>query len=189
MGYYTRQELENMGFKSLGKHVMISTLSRIYNPEMTELGDFVRIDDFCVLMGKITLKNYVHIAMYCHLGGTREGITMDEHSECAYRCAVITHSSDYSLQTLHVPCVPDKYKKGRSGPVYIGKYCLIGYDSLVMPNVTIAEGCSFGAFSYIAKSTEPWGLYDGKPAQRIGDNSKECLDTVEAVERELQGIE
>lgn len=175
MGYLSREELEQMRFKKLGKHVMVSSLSRIYNPELTELGDYVRIDDFCVLMGKITLKKYVHIAMYCHLGGTREGIVMDEHSECAYRCAVITHSSDYSLSSLHVPCVPDSFKTGRSGPVYIGKYCLIGYDCLVMPNVRIEEGCSFGAFSYIAKDTRAWGLYSGKPAERIRDNSKECL--------------
>lgn len=180
MGYYTRAELEGMNFKHLGKDVMISTLSRIYNPEKTEIGDGCRIDDFCVLMGKIILGNYVHIALYTHIGGTDQGVYMDDHSECAYRCAIITHSSDYTLQTLHSPCVPETLKKGRSGAVHIGKYVLIGYDTLVMPGVRIAEGCSIGAFSYVNKDLDGWGMYDGKPAIRIGDTSQELLKENEA---------
>lgn len=185
MGYYSKEELENMGFLSLGKQVMVSTLARIYNPELTILGDYVRIDDFCTIMGKVTLKNYVHIAVYCHLAGTNQGIVMEEHSECAYRCTIITHSSDYSLETLHVPCIPDNLKKGRSGPVYIGKYSLLGYSTLVMPNVTIEEGCTFGAFSYVSSNTKEWGLYDGKPAKRIRNNSKKCLETLAEVEKSM----
>lgn len=175
MPYYTQEQLENMNFKKLGKNVMVSTLACIYNPEMVELGDYCRIDDFCVLTGKVVLGNHVHIALYTHIGGTKYGVYMDDHSECAYRCTIITHSSDYSLETLHSPSVPSEFKGGREGAVYIGKYSLLGCSTLVMPNVKIAEGCSFGAFSYVNKSTEPWGLYDGKPATRIRENSKGCI--------------
>lgn len=176
MGYYSREELEKMNFKYLGKHVMVSTLARIYNPEKTELGDYCRIDDFCVLMGKIRLGNYVHLALFTHIGGTNEGVVMEDHSECAYRCTIITHSSDYSLKTLHCPCVPEYLKSGRSGPVRIGKYSLLGCDTLVMPNVVIEEGCSVGAFSYVNKNLKAWGMYDGKPAKKIGETSKSCID-------------
>lgn len=174
MGYYTNEELQNMGFKYLGKHVMVSTLARIYNPEKTELHDFCRIDDFCVLMGKIKLGRYVHLALYTHIGGTNEGVIFEDHSECAYRCTIITHSSDYSLKTLHSPATPVEYKGGRAGPVFIGKYVLIGYDSIVMPNVIIEEGCSFGAFSFVNKHCHAWGLYDGKPAVRVRENDRGC---------------
>lgn len=176
MAYYTSEELEKMNFKKLGTNVMVSTLARIYNPEMVELGDYCRIDDFCVLTGKVVLGKHVHLALYTHIGGTKYGVYMDDHSECAYRCTIITHSSDYSLDTLHSPSVPSEFKGGREGAVHIGKYSLLGCSSLVMPNVNIAEGCSFGAFSFVNKSTEPWGLYDGKPAVRIRDNKKGCIE-------------
>lgn len=176
MGYYTQEELKKFGFKFLGKNVMVSELARIYNPEKTELHDNCRIDDFCVLMGKIYIGKYVHLALYTHVGGTNHGVFFDDHSECAYRCTVITHSSDYSLETLHTPSTPTELKGGREGPVYIGKYSLLGCDTLVMPGVSVAEGCSFGAFSYVNKDTEPWGLYDGKPAKRIRENSKKCAE-------------
>lgn len=182
MGYYTNKELQNMGFKYIGKHVMVSTMARIYNPEKTELHDFCRIDDFCVLMGKVTLGRYVHLALYTHIGGTDEGVIFEDHSECAYRCTVITHSSDYSLKTLHTPSTPSKYKGGRAGPVRIGKYSLLGCDTLVMPNVTIAQGCSFGAFSFVSKDCDAWGMYDGKPAVRIRENSRACIKLSEELD-------
>lgn len=180
MGYYNTDELRKMGFKYLGKEVMLSKLARVYNPEKTELHDYCRIDDFCVLMGKITLHKYVHLALYTHLGGTNEGIVMEEHSECAYRCAIITHSSDYNLSTLHVPYVDSHLKNGRSGAVYIGKYSLIGYDSLIMPSVKIGEGVSVGAFSFVNHDLDSWGIYDGKPAEFVRKIKKsELLDNVE----------
>lgn len=175
MGYYSRAELEKMNFKYLGDDVMISTLARIYNPEMTEIGDGCRIDDFCVLMGKIVLGKYIHLALYTHIGGTNQGVYMEDHSECAYRCAIITHSSDYTLETLHCPCVPAELKKGRSGPVHIGKYVLIGYDCLIMPGVTIEAGCSIGAFSYVNKDLKGWHIYDGKPIKCVGRTKKESI--------------
>ncbi|MCP1101248.1 acetyltransferase-like isoleucine patch superfamily enzyme [Aequitasia blattaphilus] len=175
MGYYSREELEKMNFKYLGHNVMISKLAQIYSPEKTELGDESRVDDYCVLTGKIKLGKYVHIAMYTHIGGTDEGVEFDDHSECAYRCAIITHSSDYSLSTLHSPCVPGEMKNGRSGAVYIGKYSLIGYDSLVMPNVKIGEGTSVGAFSYVNSDLSSWSIYDGKPAKKVGKTNKKAL--------------
>lgn len=183
MGYYTQEELSNMGFKHLGKNVMLSDKACIYHPERTELHDYCRIDDFCVLMGTITLGRYVHLALYTHIGGTQHGVTFEDHSECAYRCTIITHSSDYSLSTLHTPSTPTEYKGGREGPVKIGKYSLLGCNTLVMPNVKVAEGCSFGAFSFVNKDTEAWGLYDGKPAVRIRDNDRGCITLAKKLDK------
>lgn len=184
MSYLTQEELKRLNLKYCGKNVMVSSLARIYAPEKVELHDYCRIDDFCVLTGRVTLGRHVHLALYTHIGGTDFGVTMEDHSECAYRCAVITHSSDYTLATLHSPSVPEAYKSGRAGAVLIRKYCLIGYNSLVMPGVTLEEGCSFGAFSYINKSTQPWGLYSGNPAVRIRENSKECVRLAQKLEKE-----
>lgn len=182
MGYYTQEELEKMNFKFLGKNVMVSTLARIYAPEKVELHDNCRIDDFCVLTGRVTLGKYVHLALYTHISGMDCGVIMEDYSECAYRCAVLAHSSDYSLEYMHCPSVPSEFKSGLEGPVLIKKHSLLGYNTLVMPNVVIEEGCSFGAYSLVNKSTEPWGLYVGQPAKRIKENSKRCIEFAKQLE-------
>ena len=41
----------------------------IYNPEMVRIGSNVRIDDFCMLSGEITLHNYIHVSAYSALYG------------------------------------------------------------------------------------------------------------------------
>ena len=55
MAYLSREHLENIGFKSLGKNVKVSDKASIYNPELIDIGDNSRIDDFCVLSGKVVI--------------------------------------------------------------------------------------------------------------------------------------
>lgn len=51
--FYTHDELAEIGFKSCGKNVLISRKASIYSPAKIEIGDNVRIDDFCILSGVI----------------------------------------------------------------------------------------------------------------------------------------
>ena len=67
MSYYSKDELKKIGFKSIGKNVKISTKTSIYEPEKMEIGDNSRIDDFCLLSGKISIGKFVHIVPYCNL--------------------------------------------------------------------------------------------------------------------------
>ena len=61
MAYYSKEKLNNMGFKSLGRNVKISDKASIYNFGQIEIGHNSRIDDFCVVSGKITIGRNVHI--------------------------------------------------------------------------------------------------------------------------------
>ena len=62
--FYSRNELNEKGFAFLGKNVLISKMASIYGANKMSIGNNVRIDDFCVLSGKIDLGNYIHIAAY-----------------------------------------------------------------------------------------------------------------------------
>ena len=62
--FYTQNELENLGFKKLGKSVLISRNAVFYGIGKITIGDFVRIDDFCILSGDIILGSHIHIAAY-----------------------------------------------------------------------------------------------------------------------------
>jgi len=76
--FLSREELMEIGFKSIGENVLLSSKASIYGPENIEIGNNVRIDDFCILSGKIKLGSYIHIAAYSALFGGEESITMED---------------------------------------------------------------------------------------------------------------
>jgi len=49
MSVYTDNELHEMGFASIGQNVRVSRKASIYNAAQISIGDFSRVDDFCVL--------------------------------------------------------------------------------------------------------------------------------------------
>lgn len=175
MAYLSESQLQALGFKSIGKNVKISDKASIYNPEYIELGDFSRIDDFCVISGNVTIGKYVHIAPFCLVAGGEKGVIMDDFSGLAYGVQVFSQSDDYSGRTLTNPTVDTKFKNERKATVRIGRHVIIGARSIVFPGVDLAEGCSVGAMTLVNKSTDPWGIYLGNPARRIKERKKDLL--------------
>jgi acetyltransferase-like isoleucine patch superfamily enzyme len=176
MAYLTEIELQKFGFKTLGKNVKISDKASVYNPEKIEIGDHSRIDDFCVISGKIKLGRYVHIAPFCLVAGGDKGIQMDDFSGLAYQVQIFSQSDDYTGRSLTNPTVPSKYKKETKRFVHLAKHVIVGAGSIVFPGVYLAEGCSVGAMTLVSKSTEPWGIYVGNPAKRVKERKKTLLD-------------
>lgn len=175
MAYLTEEQLQAFGFKKIGKNVKISDKASIYNADLIEIGDNSRIDDFCVLSGKISIGRNVHIAIYCNVAGGTEGIILEDFSGLAYGCHVITQTDDYSGRTLTNPTVPTKYKNEMKKSVRIGRHCIVGTHSLIFPGVTLQEGTSVGAMSMVTKTTEPWTVYFGIPAKRLKARKQDLL--------------
>lgn len=176
MAYLSSEALINYGFLSLGRNVRVSEDARIYNPELISLGDNTRIDDFCVISGKVSFGRNVHIAPQCLIAGGEVGISFADFSGLAYQCQVFAQSDDYSGRTLTNPTVPDKFKSEVKKPVIIGRHVIIGAGSLVFPGVHLAEGCSVGALSLVNRSTEEWGIYVGNPAKRVKERRKDLIE-------------
>ena len=175
MAYYSRSSLEKMGFKFLGENVKISDKASIYDPELIEIGDNSRIDDFCVVSGNIKIGSYVHITPFCLLAGGEKGIVIEDFSALAYRVQVFTQSDDYSGETMTNSTVPQKYKHEFKSKILLKRHVIVGAGSIIMPGVTVAEGCSIGALSLVLESTMPWGIYVGSPAKRLKDRKKSLL--------------
>lgn len=176
MGYFTREQLEAMGFARLGRDVLLSDRAAVYSPERIEIGDFSRVDDFCVLSGSVTIGRNVHVAVFCNLAGAEEGIALEDFSGLAYGVQVFTRSDDYGGRTLTNPTVPERFKRITKRPVRIGRHVIVGAGSIVLPGVTLAEGCSVGALTMVTKSTEPWGVYFGIPARRLKERRRDLLE-------------
>ena len=186
--YYSEEELKSLGLKKYGSNVKISRHAIIYKPEELEVGSNVRIDDFTTISGKVVLGSYIHIAQTCSLFGADAGIRMDDFTTLSSHSIIYATSDDYSGYSLACPMAPDKYKPTDiNDPVHLKKYAIVGCMSVVLPGVTIGEGCSVGAMSLCNKDLEPWGIYVGIPVRRMKERSKQFLTYAEQFEQECRG--
>lgn len=173
--FYSEDELQQLGLKSYGKNVWISRKCSIYGAENIVLGDFVRIDDFCILSGNIVIHNYVHISAYAALFAGKSSIEIQDYVALSSRNAVYAESDDYSGEFMVNPMVPEECRKVESAPVIIGRHAIIGTGGTILPGVTVGEGASVGAMSLINHDIEPWTINVGIPCHKIKERSKELL--------------
>jgi acetyltransferase-like isoleucine patch superfamily enzyme len=176
MAFLSPDQLKAMGFAHLGRNVLISDKAAIYGAAKISIGDHVRIDDFCVLSGHVTMGRNVHLSVFSNVAGGDEGITFEDFSGLSPGCHVFTQSDDYSGAALTNPTTPPDLRLETKRPVRLGRHCIVGTGSLVFPGVDLADGCAVGAMSMVTRSTEPWGVYAGVPARRVKDRSRALLE-------------
>jgi len=174
--FYTRYDLNQLGLASFGENVLISRKASIYGAEKINIGDNVRIDDFCILSGKITIGNFIHIAAYTALYGGNKGIVIQDFANISSKISIYSISDDYSGETMTNPMIPDKFKNVQSKEVVIQRHVIIGSGCVVLPGVVLKEGSSFGAMTLINRSSEPWSINVGIPFKKIRDRSKKLLE-------------
>lgn len=175
MPYLNESQLANLGLRHLGRNVKISDKASLHDPEFISIGDNSRVDDFCVLSGHVTMNRNVHLAVFTNLAGGKLGITMDDFSGTAYGVHIFTQSDDYSGKAMTNATVPPQFTNTSHAAVSIERHVIIGTGAIVLPGVTVAEGCSIGAMSLVSKSTEPWGIYLGNPARKFFSREKDLL--------------
>lgn len=179
MAYLADEVVRSMGFRHVGQGVQLSDRASFYGVENQVIGDHVRIDDFCVVSGAVTLGRFVHLAVQTHLEGGRVGITFGDFSGAAFSCQVLAQSDDYSGEWLGGPLGPSEYRNVDERSVTIGRYVMLGTMCVVLPGVTIADGCAFSAMSLIAHDTDEWGMYGGIPARRFKERSRRVVELID----------
>ncbi len=176
MTYLTKRQLDDMGFKSLGESVKISEKASVYNCNQIEIGSNSRIDDFCVVSGKVKIGRNVHITPMCLIAGGEPGLFIEDFVTLAYGVKLFTQSDDYSGNTMTNSKVPKQFKNEVLKQVVLEKHTIVGSGTVVMPGVTLAEGTSVGAMSLVLVSSEPWTIIAGAPAKKIKARKKELLE-------------
>lgn len=182
--FYNSYELRELGLKGLGENVLISNKVSIYGAKNIIIGNNVRIDDFCILSGNITIGSYIHIAAYTALYGGDKGIVVEDFANLSSRISVYSISDDYSGETMTNPMIPDKFKNVQSEEVIIKTHVIIGSGCVVLPGVVLKEGSSFGAMTLINRSSEPWSINAGIPFKKIRSRSKNVLKLEQDFKRE-----
>jgi galactoside O-acetyltransferase len=173
--YFSRSSL-----KRCGKNVIIGLTVRIRYPELVEIGDNVIIDDYTYISTALKLHSFVHIASGCHIiGGRRASVVMLEYSTLAPNVVLAAGCDDFK-GGVATPLVPVEAKGDfQVGTIFINRHCIVGANSVVLPNVKFGEGACVGALSLVTHDLDEWTVYAGHPARPVSRRNKEKILSLE----------
>ena len=154
--------------KHCGSNVIIGKTARIRYPELVSIGDNVIIDDFTYISTQLNVAAYVHISSGCSIIGGRNALVSFGRFSTLAPNVVLAAGSDNYFDGLATPMVPQAFKGDLEvGVICIGDHCIIGSNSTVLPNVTVATGACVGANSLVKSDLDSWYLFAGTPARPI----------------------
>ena len=175
-GFYTQEELQDLGLSSFGNNVLISKLARLYDASNISIGDNVRIDDYVILSGKIEIGSFVHIGAFSSITGGRVGVRIGDFCGMSSQSKIFATSDDFVNGYLVGPCVPMHFRNVIEKPVLLTKHCHIGSHSLVLPGSTFLLGSCLGPMSLnMGRRLKEWSYYLGNPAKKIYDINQEKI--------------
>lgn len=180
--YLTRDELEEIHIKKLGKDVKISRRAVFYSPQNIEIGNHVRIDDFAFLSGGcgICIGNYVHIAAYSALYG-KFGIEIGDYVNISSRVSIYSTSDDYSGEVMTGPLVKQEYIHDIGKKIIIDNHVIIGTGSVLLPGAVLREGVAVGAMSLVKEELKSFGIYGGVPVKYLKPRMTKMLEMTKLV--------
>ena len=121
-----------------------STTKKLVFGKNVQLNDYVHI----VAMSSVTIGDNVLMASH---------IFISDNSHGSYK------GDDYDTN----PNIPPIQREYATAPVAIGKNTWIGECVIIMPGVSIGEGCVVGAHSVVSKSIPDFSIAVGSPARVI----------------------
>ena len=175
--FYSLSELAEI-FDSCGKNVYVDRTVRIFGGKRIRIGNSVRIDSYTILSAGsdgINLNNYIHIGPFCQLNGSGGLIEINNFCSISSRVSLFTASDDYSQGWMTGPMIPSKYRKISTGEIVLSEHCIIGCNSIIMPNSYIGYGASVGAMSLVNKSVSNGLIVSGCPIRKIGERDTSKL--------------
>tara|TARA_B100001179_G_scaffold76837_1_gene54072 strand:- start:11410 stop:11985 length:576 start_codon:yes stop_codon:yes gene_type:complete len=185
MAFFSKEQIQSMGFKSVGENTLLSDKASYYNCKNIDIGNNTRIDDFCVLSageGGIKIGSYVHIAIGVSLIGN-ETITVKDFAGLSSRVSIYSSNDDYSGEYMTNPMIPSEFTNVTHGAVSIGKHVIVGSGSVILPSVILEDGVAVGALSLVTKNCTEFGVYIGTPAKKIKERKRDLLELEKKLNR------
>jgi galactoside O-acetyltransferase len=169
----------NMGEKvkgklrKCGKGVLIYPLARIAKPEVVEVADYAKIDDFVFINGGqgVKIGRYVHISAFTSIFGGGE-LIVEDYAGLSEGVRIVTGTETYQGGKRMSAALPLDQRNVILGIVVIEKDAFIGTNSVVHPNVRIGEGAIIGSGSLVLSDIEPWSINVGSPCRKIGERPR-----------------
>jgi len=127
----------------LGKHCHIYPRAAIWAPWNLECADVVAIGDEAIIYNPSRVRLGSHAIV----------------SQQGYLCGASHDYDDPAFPTI-------------SAPIEIGDYAWICARATVQMGVTMGEGAVLGLGSVATRDLEPWSVYAGVPARRLGTRKR-----------------
>ena len=106
----------------------------------------------------------MHLASFSsYLGGGR--LVIEDFAGVSSGSRIYTGTDDFLGESLTGPTIPEA-PAARCELRHVGKYAVVGANCVVLPGVTLGEGCTVGALSLVNRDCEPWTIYGGSPRGR-----------------------
>lgn len=132
----------------LGKNVVIYGGSEIRSPYNIEIGEGTIIGDDSKLDG-------------------RNGIIIGRNVN--FSTGVWIWTEQHNPQSAEFSCINE------GAPVVIGDRVWISCRAIILPGVTIGEGAVIAAGAVVTKNIEPYTIYGGIPARKIGNRNENLI--------------
>jgi acetyltransferase-like isoleucine patch superfamily enzyme len=168
-GMYIRALYYRRKLGHMEPNVFIDQQVFFAHPRAVRLAEFSYIDKNVIIMSRTTsVGRRVHIAPRVLISGGGD-FEIDDYACIATNSSIIT-STEVLREGARCsgPMVSADQRNVVRGRVRIQKDAFIGTNVTILPNVTVAQGSVAGANVTLAKDTEPWGIYVGAKAQKIG---------------------
>ncbi|MDN7023946.1 acyltransferase [Methanoculleus sp. FWC-SCC1] len=157
-GVFSRED-----FARIGDHVVFEEGVRVFHPEQIEIGENVYVGHGAILKGyyknRMTIGDHTWIGQSCFLhsaGGIRIGRAVGIGPGVTILTSV--HTEGEASQP--VICNDLTF-----GEVVVGDGSDIGVNTILLPGVTIGEGCIIGAGSVVTKDVPAYSVAAGNPAR------------------------
>ncbi len=159
------------------KKNIISENIRIRYPNHFQLGNNNIVDDYCYFSTKIRIGSYSHIANNVSIGGGLDyQFLLGDY--CSISSGVrIWCSSNNFIDDIGSFAGENHFDDRISGNVEISNLCIVGTNTVIMPDNYLPIGVTIGALSYVPTkfSFEPWTLYAGIPIKFIRKRNKDQI--------------
>jgi dTDP-4-amino-4,6-dideoxy-D-glucose acyltransferase len=172
--FMSPEELEQIGFASIGRDVRISRQALFFAPERIRIGNNVRVDAFCILSAGepgLYVGRNVHVSAYTSILGRSE-VYIGDFATISVRCSIFSSNDDYTGETMTNPTVPADFRGATNAPVHIGQHAILGTGTIVLPGVRVGESAAIGAGSLLKVDVPPFRIAAGVPARLLGHRSR-----------------
>lgn len=189
LGLYLRKIFYPGFFKKVGKGFIIGRNVVVRHPRNIELGDFVTIDDNCLIDGRgagtegIIIEDHVIINRNCMIQAKNGHIKLGKRTSLGSNSTIFSVSGvelgEAVLTAAGCTISGGNYKFDDTntaimdqsafskGPIIIGSNTWLGTSAIVLDGVKIGEGAIIGAATVVYKKIPDFAVALGVPAQII----------------------
>jgi len=170
--YWLRRSL-----KYFGENTIIYPKCKIIKPEVIEIGDDCKIDDFVFIFGGegVKIGNNTHVASQSVIGGGGK-ISIGNCVGISWGVKFATGSNHHKYRK-HMTSGARLEEQGfYHGEIIIEDDVFIGANSVIVAKengqLIIGEGAVIGSLTLVKDDIEPWSINVGQPSRKIGIRSK-----------------